>query len=283
MEFTGERFTPDCVREIWYEHWHRYVFAQHFVENKTVLDLACGEGYGSFLLSQKAKHVIGMDVSKQSVEHAQENYVRPHLEYRVGNAAQIELADGAVDAVVSFETIEHLSQQREMIAEFHRVLSPEGVLIISSPDKKTYSDDRNYHNEFHVKELYREEFESLLSDYFPQFELAGQKLMFQSCIWDLAGEVDRVSIDLFNQHKQQLQPLKQAWQPLYLIALCQKSPGPSLLNRKSWLFSDTEESVYEHYYHEIRKNMSAGKIIQERDQMIAALKQKISQLEKEQS
>ena len=49
MEFTGERFTTDCVREIWYEHWHRYVFALSAVQNKVVLDLACGEGYGSHL------------------------------------------------------------------------------------------------------------------------------------------------------------------------------------------------------------------------------------------
>ena len=49
MPFTGERFTPECVREIWYEHWHRYAFARRLVQGKRVLDAACGEGYGSAL------------------------------------------------------------------------------------------------------------------------------------------------------------------------------------------------------------------------------------------
>lgn len=53
LPFTGERFTPECVREIAYEHWHRYAFAMSLVEGKQVLDAACGEGFGAALLAEK--------------------------------------------------------------------------------------------------------------------------------------------------------------------------------------------------------------------------------------
>ncbi len=59
LEFTGERFTPECVREIWYEHYHRYVFAHGLVTGRKVLDAACGEGYGSALLATEASSVTG--------------------------------------------------------------------------------------------------------------------------------------------------------------------------------------------------------------------------------
>ena len=54
LPFTGERFTPECVREIWYEHWHRYAFARRLGAGRRVLDAACGEGYGSALLAKVA-------------------------------------------------------------------------------------------------------------------------------------------------------------------------------------------------------------------------------------
>ena len=74
LPFTGERFTPECVREIWYEHWHRYVFARAFVRGKRVLDAACGEGYGSALLADEAASVVGIDVDAAAIQHARSRY-----------------------------------------------------------------------------------------------------------------------------------------------------------------------------------------------------------------
>ena len=76
LEFTGERFTPECVREIWYEHVHRYAFAQGLAKDKRVLDAACGEGYGSHLLSQVAKSVLGVDIDDKTIAHARSRYGR---------------------------------------------------------------------------------------------------------------------------------------------------------------------------------------------------------------
>jgi len=85
LEFTGERFTPECVREIWYEHVHRYAFARDLVAGLNVLDAACGEGYGSALLSTKAAHVTGVDISAQAIEHASACYPSDSLTFRVSD------------------------------------------------------------------------------------------------------------------------------------------------------------------------------------------------------
>ena len=76
MEFTGERYIPTLnISEISYEHWHRYLYATQFVENKRVLDIASGEGFGSNLLSQKAQKVVGVDISAETIVHSRKNYM----------------------------------------------------------------------------------------------------------------------------------------------------------------------------------------------------------------
>ncbi|HET7780116.1 MAG TPA: class I SAM-dependent methyltransferase, partial [Rudaea sp.] len=121
LEFTGERFTPECVREIWYEHWHRYVFARAFTQGRRVLDAACGEGYGSALLARFADHVVGVDSDAASIRHATQRYARANLAYVRASVTDLPLADASVDLVVSFETVEHLEAQAAMLAEFRRV------------------------------------------------------------------------------------------------------------------------------------------------------------------
>ena len=133
------------------EHYHRYFLARELVEGKRVLDIASGEGYGSAILAQLAKHVTGVDISQEAVDAARDKYQKNNLDYVCGSVTAIPLPDHSVDMVVSFETIEHLTEQTEMLAEIRRVLIPEGILVISSPDKLTYSDIPVYHNEVHVK------------------------------------------------------------------------------------------------------------------------------------
>src|SRR5258708_15934922 len=114
----GERFLPELMHgEIELEHLHRYRFAGQFLADKEVLDIACGEGYGSALLAKVARNVIGVDVAQQAIDHARGKYGAANLEFRVGSCARIPLEDKSVDVVVSFETIEHHTRQRAMMAE----------------------------------------------------------------------------------------------------------------------------------------------------------------------
>lgn len=271
LEFTGERFTPECVREIWYEHFHRYVFARQLVSGLDVLDAACGEGYGSALLADSAKAVTGVDVSHAAIAHAQQRYIADNLEFQAADCLDLPFRDDQFDCIVSFETLEHLDDQEGLMKEFRRVLKPQGFLLISSPDKKIYTDRQKNQNEFHVRELYRDELERLLGAYFPASRLWGQKLLFQSAIWSL-DEAAGVS---FHQEKdgQLTASAAPCHDPVYFIAICAAAEEylPPVGDGLS-LFDDAGESVYEHYYHEIRKNMAAGALLADKERELAELK-----------
>lgn len=182
LPWTGERYLPEISGSIELEHLHRYFFACKFVEGKRVLDIACGEGYGSNLLAKYAHQIIGVDIAEEAVQHARHHYQQKNMEFRVGSATDIPLADGSVDVVVSFETIEHHTQHEEMMREIKRVLTPGGLLIISSPNKLHYTIERGYSNPFHPKELFTEEFDALVRRYFSNACLLGQRVVFGSII-----------------------------------------------------------------------------------------------------
>ena len=183
IAFTGERFIPGAQGPIWIEHWHRYHFAAPLAQGKRVLDIACGEGYGTALLARSAAHVTGVDVAAAAVRHAQRTYADiANARFVEGACTAIPLADASIDLAVSFETIEHITGQQGFIDELARVLAPGGVLLLSSPDKAEYSDKRGYANEFHVRELYRDELAVLLQSRFPHLAWFGQRPTFYSVI-----------------------------------------------------------------------------------------------------
>lgn len=217
---TGERFLPEFEGDIVAEHYHRYLLAARFVSGKRVLDIASGEGYGSNLMAAYAAHVIGVDIDPDAVRHADQAYRRDNLEYRQGDCAAIPLADASVDVVVSFETIEHHDQHQTMLQEIKRVLHPDGLLVISSPDKREYSDVPGYANPFHVKELYLDEFESLLGQYFQRHHLLGQRVIYGSAIFDAQpGPMESYDAE-------HLQGKAGALHPMYWIALASDAELP---------------------------------------------------------
>ena len=180
LDFTGERYVPELEGQIALEHLHRYAIARELAVHQVVLDIACGEGYGSNSLADVASQVIGVDVDEETVTHARNKYAGNNLVFRHGSASEIPVESDSIDLVVSFETIEHHDKHVEMLAEIKRVLKPDGVLVISSPDKLEYSDKPEYSNPFHVKELYLEEFEELLNKYFRNHSLYGQRIIYGS-------------------------------------------------------------------------------------------------------
>ncbi len=277
LEFTGERFTPECEREIWYEHYHRYALASRWCKNLRTLDAACGEGYGSALLAPSAASVDGVDISEQAISHARQRYAElENVNYHLADCTSLPFADDEFDRVVSFETLEHLAEQDQLMAEFRRVLKPDGCLILSSPDKATYSDGQDGTNEFHVKELYRDELVTLINKYFPASHLLGQKLMFHSAIWSMAG-IQEITLDQFTDNAVS-NPSGITQAPVYYIALCaaEQQYLPEV-DGKLWLFDDAGESVYQHYHGEIKRNMAAGGIIAGLEKEIETLRQRSEQ------
>jgi ubiquinone/menaquinone biosynthesis C-methylase UbiE len=271
LKFTGERFTPECEREIWYEHFHRYALASRWCKNSRTLDAACGEGYGVALLAQSATSVDGVDISETAILHARQRYGNlENVDFHVADCTQLPFADDEFDRVVSFETLEHLAQQDQLLAEFRRVLKHDGCLILSSPDKETYSDGQDSTNEFHIKELYREELEVLIKQYFPASHMLAQKLMFHSAIWSMNG-IGETTLDQVSENVVK-SPSGITQAPMYYIALCAAvQANLPKTDGQLWLFDDAEESVYQHYHGEIKRNMAAGNIIADLEKKIAAL------------
>lgn len=223
LPFTGERFVPERRDEIAIEHLHRYAFAMEFCANKDILDIASGEGYGSDLLATQAKHVTGVDIAREAIEHSQSKYKRSNLRYIEGRADNIPLDASSVDVVVSFETLEHHDMHEEMYAEIKRVLRPGGLLIISTPEKLFYSDLPKFENEYHVKELYLEEFHNLSAKYFKNVSMVFQKLAYGSL---LISEKNNVAFKHYAGTVGEIESNSQIPKPTYNICLASDGTVP---------------------------------------------------------
>lgn len=172
LEFTGERMVPEGADPTTYwEHIYRYRFAATFVKNKRVLDIACGEGYGpAALLGSGARSVIGVDVSLEVCAHARKKY---GIDTQVGNAECIPLQKSSIDVIVSFETIEHLLNPERFLDECHRVLSKDGLIIVSTPNIEVYLQG-HFHNPFHMHEFSKQRLAELLNARFRKVRLYSQ-------------------------------------------------------------------------------------------------------------
>ena len=280
LEFTGERYTPECVREMLYEHYARYAMATPFARGLRVLDCACGEGYGSAMLATVAQSVLGVDLSDAAVGHARARYARANLQFAQGDASALKLAPAQFDLVVSFETLEHLEAQEQMLQGFKSVLTPTGALLISSPDKYNYTDRSSYQNPFHVKELYRDEFEALLRRHFQHVRLFGQKLAFQSVIWDLSpSKPTQVFAEQLDTTSGQLSSTPDT-EHMYFIALASDDAQVIEQAAAQWhLFSDRAQSIYAHYQAEIKNGIYAAARIAQLKSEIESLKARLHAFE----
>ena len=249
MKFTGERYVPTQAGEIRHEHLHRYAWCRLLAEGRDVLDIACGEGYGSAMLAGHARSVCGVDISLETVAHATETYADIEgLRFTHGDAAAIPLPDGSVDLVVSFETIEHHARHQEMLTEIRRVLRPDGIMVMSSPNRTVYSELAGYHNEFHVKELDFVEFDAVLKTQFPRVEYFGQRLAVGSSIFTLEPDNHLATVDAFTDTGSEVVGRAASLNdPIYFIAVAGMSTEQ--LRQKlhpSVLFSETED-LYTHH------------------------------------
>ena len=264
-------------------HRVQHLVADEFVAEAQALGIenAVGrDGDGIFErgAEREARPPQPLDIADEAVMHAGQRYRRDNLSFRQGDCTDPSgLPDGPFDLIVSFETLEHVHEQSRMLAAFAERLSDDGILLVSSPDKLNYSDRRNYQNEFHVRELYRDELETLLAGHFPATRLYAQKLAFQSLLWSLDGRVDRYDAAVLAEDGESLATTLD-YPPMYYVAACaRKASALDALPALS-LFGDLEESVYRHYEHEIRKNMSAGARIQELEQALADAQRRIAEL-----
>lgn len=218
LSFTGERFVTNLIdKYIVAEHYQRYNAVLDIVKGRKVLDAACGAGYGTALMATAAESVTGIDISAETIEYAQKRYAeRKNARYVEASIAELPFEDDSFDVIVSFETIEHVTEelQDSFLKEIKRCLKKDGILVMSSPDKRTYTDLTGHINKFHIKEFYVDEFEDFLKREFKfcRFYLQGEQSIAGEIIHPAQGECS--SIRLLN--KVEYQPDND----MYVIALC---------------------------------------------------------------
>jgi ubiquinone/menaquinone biosynthesis C-methylase UbiE len=266
LEDSGERFLPgvEGKAEIAYDHLVRYRFAGRFLEGKKVADLGSGSGYGSYSLSKVAREVKALDLSDEAVAHASSHYVEPNLSYQIGDVTRLPFEDGSFDAATSFEVIEHLDDPEKLAVEAKRVVKDDGIFIVSTPDKQTYSNDRNAVNLYHSREMYAPEFKEMLERHFEHVDIYRQGAISGSLITrnpeelnpDGRAEMESAPFSLEEPDFGPEVPIT-----LYIIAVCTNGPPPEPLTYP-YLVLDRDRLIYEDYeqrYVKVRRLMLAAR------------------------
>ncbi len=174
-EFTGERVIPGQVNDdLWAEHVARYALAARWAPGKRVLDLGCGAGYGTADLARVASASVGVDLAPEAIAYAGHHF--PSARFLQCSATAVPFPPASFDLVTAFEVIEHLRDWRALLAEAHRVLEPEGLLIVSTPNKRYYAEARakSGPNPFHEHEFEFSEFRAALDEFFPHVQILFQ-------------------------------------------------------------------------------------------------------------
>jgi SAM-dependent methyltransferase len=171
---SPERIVPDETEPgIVAIHLKRYEFARPRCTGREVLDAGCGVGYGTAFLAERARRVVGVDLSEDAIAYARRRYARPNVEFEVADLLALPVPDEAFDVVCCFETIEHLSDQAAFVGEMRRVLRPGGAFLVSTPRADSTTDAPE--NPFHARELSADDFERLLHTRFDEVELYAQR------------------------------------------------------------------------------------------------------------
>ena len=174
LPLTGERTLPDVPEEnYWYRrHLVVYEWIAARAAGKRVVDMACGEGYGSNVLAGTAASVVGVDANPEAHEHARLRYARPNLRFE---RELVESFAEPCDAVVFLQTIEHVQDPGAILEHFKSMLAPGGVAYLSTPNLLTLAAPgaEKSDNPWHVKEYRASEFRELCEAHFPRVELLG--------------------------------------------------------------------------------------------------------------
>ncbi|MUT65109.1 methyltransferase domain-containing protein [Paenibacillus sp. NEAU-GSW1] len=241
VSFSGERLVinrevKEHYGDVYEEHISRYELACRYVPGLTVLDAACGAGYGSAMLRRAgAAETFGIDVDARSVELAQRDYGGEGIRFAVGDVLQLPFASRSFDAVVSFETIEHVPDGAAWLAESARVLKDGGLFIVSTPNRTVTNPPLYYeeqpHNSFHQFEYRTSELVGELLEHYDIEAMFGQNPVddsrFASLNWlrQMSGLVPgRDAGRIMEPQGHKPVPLNRfkSCEPMYVIAVCRK-------------------------------------------------------------
>lgn len=190
---TGERILPEKLESaeeylIFLRHLFAYEFAKHRItKTNFVLEVGCGEGYGSSLISRYASKIIGLDVDDSVITYASKKYGSENCFFEVYDGLKIPYEKDTFDVIVSFQVIEHIKDDINYLSEIYRVLKKNGIFILSTPNKThRLKPNQKPWNRFHIREYNPQEIENLLKNKF-----------FDVKVWGICGneEIQRIELD----------------------------------------------------------------------------------------
>ncbi len=190
---------PNYSNGLFISHLMRYYFALQFAVNKVILDAGCGAGYGCDLLSRVAQKIIGVDYSQEAIDYAKKHYSYPNLKFRMMDFLALDFDDGTFDLVTCLEVIEHLRDDHIFLKKAFHILKPNGVLVISTPNRLTdhlHMKSINIRNLPHVNLMSSKELKARLSRIFPTVELYGQRRKPRTLRYSFYSFLKR--FDMFN-------------------------------------------------------------------------------------
>jgi len=163
---TGERLHPLFVTNNYVNHLRVYQYISQFTKDKHVLDVGCGVGYGTALLSRNASRSVGIDLSQITINEAFRLY--PAGEFLKMDAEEMTFPAESFDVIVSTENFEHLPHQAVHVRELARVVRKTGFCFIATPNPELFV---GLNNPFHTKENTYSELNSMLSQFFSEVEI----------------------------------------------------------------------------------------------------------------
>jgi ubiquinone/menaquinone biosynthesis C-methylase UbiE len=294
MDFTGERYVPATVgiEDLYLEHISRYALAAALARGKRVLDVGCGCGYGShYLALHGASVVLGVDTAEDALRFARERYSHPTLGFALMNAGRLAV-DSAFDLVTCFEMIEHVEDAPAVLSQISGVMSKDGILLVSTPNKAVYvAGGRGGTNPFHRREYTLQEFERLLTNEFATVSIIGQ-------YWTegiaLVAREDLKGCDframLVGDDGSGSGRLALGNEPLYFVAACARTTTPKVLEAALEPFAvfagTVRYAALKRHLHDLEQEFdkrgawaqSLDKQVHERDQIITSLQAEVGKL-----
>ena len=177
---TGGRVIPENFKSreeylIYLRHLFAYELSKDIIaKNSFVLEVGCGEGYGTNLLSQHVGKIIGLDIDKNTITHASKKSCSENCVFEMYDGVRIPYNDHTFDAVVSFQVIEHLQNDINYVSEVYRALKRGGIFILTTPNRTfRLKPGQKPWNKFHVREYYPHELENVLRSHFSDVKVWG--------------------------------------------------------------------------------------------------------------
>lgn len=197
LEPTGERVIEDAYQHslgaytIYTMHAASYGFVENMCSERRVLDLGCGSGYGAMRLAKIASEVHGVDVAEDAISYAKDRFKSKNLYFhRIDPSEQLPFADASFDVVLSFQVIEHVSDEDGYLREARRLLKPGGTLVVITPDRKNrLLPGQKPWNRWHLREYDMSTLVKLISRHFTV-----KQTLQMGARWEIASiEIKRYS------------------------------------------------------------------------------------------